>query len=91
MSCFRLWKTDQNNTIRKIIEDELQYWKVPKFVKDTNDQKAVIQEILNNCVFLKTLFTILCCKSNYPTITWIDFVNFTSHVTLILIFLISLI
>ena len=38
-SVFKEWKEDNSATLKKATELEIVYWKVPKFVKDENEQE----------------------------------------------------
>lgn len=78
-SVFKHWLNDNAFNVKKTTEHELTMWKVSKFVKDPNEQQLINNEIMNHAVLLKTIFAVTASKSNYPTITWIDFVNFTTQ------------
>jgi len=48
---------------------ELAYWKVPRFLKDPLTVDQIREVVLDNYLYLKTLFLELIACSKYPAIT----------------------
>lgn len=70
-SVFKDWKIDKPKPIEKGMQDELSYWKVPNFVKDEEECEKIVQFMLENAEFLKTLFIIKTSYSQFPYIKFL--------------------
>jgi hypothetical protein len=57
-SVFKDWKVDNTKKIKDGLSDEIQFWKVPNFVKDENEVEMIKELLIRNAEFLKTYFTI---------------------------------
>lgn len=58
------------------LKADLGYWRVPRFIKDTNDYREVVDIITTNFVELKHIFTNLIAGDSYPGIGFNDFSAF---------------
>lgn len=58
---------------------EVQYWKVPNFVKDAAEVEQIKEYMKSNAEFLKTLFLIVAAKSHFPTIKWLNYGEFINE------------
>lgn len=88
-SVFRDWREDANWVIAKCCELDSKEWKASRFIKDPAEVDKCWKVIEKNFVKLKDMFITLACKSNFPTVTLMDFSIFSeickfldSHVVL---------
>jgi hypothetical protein len=72
-SVFKEWRLDNNKSLRKGFEEEIQYWKVPNFVKDEAECTKIAAYMMDNIEFLKSLFIIKSAQSYWPTIRWLNY------------------
>ncbi|CDW72588.1 UNKNOWN [Stylonychia lemnae] len=75
-SVFKEWKEDTPQTIQLMLDDDLKYWKIHRFIKDDNDRLMCEKIIRQNVVLIKKIFITEICNSSFPNISWIDFSNF---------------
>ena len=59
---------------------DMQYSKIPKFVKDPDHFKEVCDILLSNYGKIFELYLYSNGMSNYPNIQWIEFTNFCDEV-----------
>jgi hypothetical protein len=82
-SIFKDWRECNQKSLLKGFEYELKYWRVPKFVKDTDMQKSIYNILTLNRDMIKTLFITLCAQSNFPALSWLDFQNFLEKLEIV--------
>ena len=72
-SIFKDWKVDKQQLIKDGFCAEIEFWKVPNFVKDEEEVQKIIEFMQKHIVFLKTLFIMRAAESNFPTMRWLTF------------------
>jgi hypothetical protein len=75
-SVFKGWIKDSRSSIAASLKLDLSYWRVPRFVKDPEDYRQVVDVISENFVQLKHIFINLISSDSYPGIGWNDFSAF---------------
>lgn len=75
-SVFKDWKEDDDKRIDAAFEHDTSHWKVPRFVKDPDEQKHVLFLIKKHFVTLKSIYIYYCSKSNFPYINFEEFRTF---------------
>mmetsp|Transcript_33982 Transcript_33982/g.33126 ORF Transcript_33982/g.33126 Transcript_33982/m.33126 type:complete len:307 (+) Transcript_33982:58-978(+) len=75
-SVFKDWKEDTPAVLEKCIQHDLNLWKIPRFVKDPQEQEKLWGIAEKHFKKLKDIFLTLACRSIYPCISWIDFTNY---------------
>jgi hypothetical protein len=73
-SVFHPWVEDSREIFDEIFENDMQCWKLNGYVKNEDDQIAVLDVMKNHAEFLKNTFIALASKSNFPQITPNDIV-----------------
>jgi hypothetical protein len=82
-SVFKPWIEDNPKIIKKCIDYDLQYWRVPKFGKfkdDPQDYKDVVSTIKENYEMLKHIFLNIASESYYPCMGQTDLSSFCRQV-----------
>lgn len=54
-SVFADWRTDTRDVIEKVLENDMNHWKVNKFVKTPQDQKNIYVYIRDNFKQIKEI------------------------------------
>lgn len=78
-SVFKDWREDNPSLIEKTAEFDQREWKAARFIKDPSEVQRCWDVILKNFVKLKDLFVTLASKSNFPSITLLDFTSFAEQ------------
>ena len=83
VNVFQDWKVDTEETHKIMLENDFKYWKIPKFVKDTQQVFRIQELIHKHLPRLKEIYISLISSSGYPNITWLDFANFIQQIDII--------
>eukprot|EP00347_Sterkiella_histriomuscorum_P008584 403344534 len=83
VNVFAEWKVDTDAILDEVIENDFKYWKVNKFVKDSKDLEEIEETFRENIRPLKNIYLTMISLSNYPNLTWLDFVNFIKQCNII--------
>ena len=76
-SVFKAWQHDTKGVIIASLKADLGYWRVPRFLKDAEDYREVVEIISTNYVELKKIFVNLISGDSYPGIGFNDFSAFS--------------
>ncbi len=82
-SVFRDWKEDNNYVLTKSAELDKKEWKAPRFIRDVEEIDRCWDVIWQNFTKLKDIFINLASKSNFPSVTNLDFTTFCDQCKLI--------
>ena len=74
-SVFREWIPDDTKVTDQMLKHDFNFWKVPRFVKDTNEQESCKFIIKQNIGQLMKVWHYLRCKSSFPGVGFLDYVN----------------
>ncbi|CDW81533.1 UNKNOWN [Stylonychia lemnae] len=80
---FEDWKADNEETYQKMLKEDFEFWKINRFIKDTEDIRACEQVIKDNIVVLKDIYITLISTSNYPNINWNEFTLFVKQANIV--------
>lgn len=72
-SVFRDWRIDTDGLIQRSVFIDLGLSKLSRFVRDPTELGRVEDVLLDFARPLKDLFTHSICRSDYPSISWLDF------------------
>ena len=72
-SVFKDWRVDSDGLIQRSVFIDLGLSKLSRIVRDPNELGRVEDVLLDFARPLKDLFTFSICKSDYPSIAWLDF------------------
>ena len=75
---FRNFKLDTPQLLEKMFENDFKLTKIPKLVKDKDQLQKVKTSLLENYAYIKNLFLVLTCDSQYPNINQADYLYWTS-------------
>ena len=72
-SVFRDWRADTDGLIQRSVFIDLGLSKLSRLVRDPTELGRVEDVLLDFARPLKDLFTHSICRSDYPSIAWLDF------------------
>lgn len=79
-SVFKDWKEDTPISLSKTLLNDIKYWKVKKFIKDEQEYNDTVQVLLKFIDKIKKVYIDLISSSTFPSISWIDFSNYSQKV-----------
>ena len=77
-SVFKDWKEDTPQILSKAMEHDEKEWKAMRFIKDPVEVEACKRVIQQNFQKLKDVFITLASRSNFPTVSLLDFTIFAN-------------
>jgi hypothetical protein len=82
-SVFKDWKEDNNYILQRSAELDKKEWKAPRFIKDFEEIDRCWDIIWQNFVRLKDIFITMASRSNFPSVSNLDFTTFCDQCKLI--------
>ncbi len=82
-SVFKDWREDNPYILSRSAELDKREWKAPRFIKDPEEVDRCWEVIQKNFARLKDIFITLACRSNFPSITNLDFTAFCDQCKII--------
>jgi len=82
-SVFKDWIPDDAKAVDQMLKHDFTYWKVPRFVKDANEQESCKFIIKQNIAQLMKVWHYLRCKSLFPGVGFLDFVAWVNSIKLV--------
>ena len=67
-----------NKEILAGFKKDISKWKVQRFIKSETEYDNVYKIVEEYVVYLKTVYIVLISNSNFPAITWNDFISFVN-------------
>jgi hypothetical protein len=80
---FKEWREDNPYILSRSAELDKREWKAPRFIKDPEEVDRCWEVIQKNFARLKDIFITLACRSNFPSITNLDFTAFCDQCKII--------
>lgn len=69
-SVFNKWKGDDQKVFQTCLKHDFENWKIPRFIKNEDDQLKVQKVVEKHFEILKAEHTILACESSsYPSMS----------------------
>jgi hypothetical protein len=73
---FKEWREDTPYILQKSAELDKREWKAPRFIKDPDEVEKCWDVIWKNFSRLKDIFITMASRSNFPSVTLLDFTTF---------------
>ena len=63
---FKHWIQDTPQLVEKCMLNDLEHWRVDKFIKDSHELRATLEVIKENYIFLRECYVITASLSSFP-------------------------
>jgi hypothetical protein len=77
-SVFKAFMEDSEALIDQMFGNDMKHSKISRVVKEESEFKAVVSTLRANFRQIKEIFDNTAASSNYPTISWLDFTDFST-------------
>lgn len=77
-SVFKAFLEDSDALVDQMFANDMKHSKISRVVKEENEFKAVVSLLRENFREIKEIFDNTAASSNYPTIGWLDFTDFST-------------
>jgi NLR family CARD domain-containing protein 3 len=79
LSVWKDWKDDTEAIHRKCLIHDFRHWKIPRFIKDPNEQKAIEEVVTENFHLLKSEHLYLASCSIFPGTSLNQFTSYSKR------------
>jgi len=77
-SVFKAFSEDTDALVDQMFANDMKHSKISRVVKEESEFKAVVSLLRSNFKEIKEIFDNTAASSNYPTIGWLDFTDFST-------------